>query len=186
MKIINFMNRLEEKYLKELKNKLKEEFKLANDFSVPKLQKIVINMGIGEAKDNAGVLDKSVINLSAISGQKPVITKAKKSISTFKLIKGAPIGVMVTLRGEKMYSFLDKLINAVLPKVRDFRGVPAKSFDGQGNFNLGLREQTIFPEVDYKNVDKVRGLQVTITTTAQNKEQGKRLLELLGVPFTNN
>ncbi|KKQ67423.1 MAG: 50S ribosomal protein L5 [Candidatus Daviesbacteria bacterium GW2011_GWA2_38_24] len=177
------MNRLKEKYLKEVKPKLKEEFGYKNELAVPSLKKVVVNMGIGEAKDNEGILDKSRVNLTAIAGQKPMVTKAKKSISAFKLTKGQPIGLMVTLRGDKMYSFLDKLINAVLPKVRDFRGVSDVSFDSQGNFNLGLREQTIFPEVDYRNVDKIRGLQVTIATTAPNKEQGKRMLELLGMPF---
>lgn len=144
---------------------------------------MVINMGIADAKDNDGVLDKAKLNLAALCGQQPVVTKAKKSIASFKLTAGAPIGLMVTLRGEKMYSFLDKLINIVLPKVRDFRGVPVRSFDKQGNFNLGLREQTIFPEVDYRNIDRSRGMQITINTTVANQEQGKRLLELLGMPF---
>lgn len=141
-------------------------------------------MGVGEAKDSETVLEKTLITVTAIAGQKPVVTKAKKSISSFKLVQGAPIGIMVTLRGEKMYAFFDKLVSIVLPKVRDFRGISDKSFDSQGNFNLGLREQTIFPEVDYKNVDKIRGLQVTIATTAANKEQGRKLLELMGMPFT--
>jgi len=140
-------------------------------------------MGIGEAKDNTGVLDKALIVITQLAGQKPVITKAKKSISSFKLTQGAPIGIMVTLRGEKMYAFLDKLFNIVLPKVRDFRGVSELAFDQGGNYNLGLREQMIFPEVDYKNIDKPRGFQITINTTAKNKEEGKRLLELLGMPF---
>lgn len=177
------MNRLKEKYLKEVRPKLREEFKYPNDLAVPKISKIVVNMGIGEAKDNQAILEKAGATLSAITGQKPVITRARKSISAFKLTKGQPIGMMVTLRGERMYAFLDKLINAVLPKVRDFRGVAEKSFDQQGNFNLGLHEQTIFPEVDYKNIDKIRGLQVTINTTARTKEEGKRLLELMGMPF---
>ncbi len=178
------MNRLKQKYLEEFKKQLKDAFALSNDFAVPKLDKIVVNMGIGEAKDNAGLLDKAKVNLGSLAGQSPVITKAKKSIAAFKLTKGQPIGLMVTLRGEKMYAFFDKLVSVVLPKVRDFRGVPDSSFDNRGNYNLGLREQTIFPEIDYRNVDKVRGLQVTITTTAQNKEQGRKLLELLGMPFT--
>lgn len=177
------MNRLKQKYLEEVKKQLKDEFGLSNDLAVPKLEKIVINMGIGEAKDNTGLLDKAKVNLGSLSGQSPVITKAKKSIAAFKLTKGQPIGLMVTLRGEKMYAFFDKLVSVVLPKVRDFRGVPDSSFDNRGNYNLGLREQTIFPEIDYRNVDKVRGLQVTVTTTAQNKEQGRKLLELLGMPF---
>lgn len=178
------MNRLKQKYLEEVKRQLKETFAFSNDFAVPKMTKIVVNMGIGEAKDNAGLLDKAKVNLGALSGQSPVITKAKKSIAAFKLTKGQPIGLMVTLRGDKMYAFFDKLVSVVLPKVRDFRGVSDSSFDNRGNYNLGLREQTIFPEIDYRNVDKVRGLQVTITTTAQNKDQGRKLLELLGMPFT--
>lgn len=180
------MNTLRDKYLKEVREKLKSEFKLQSAFAVPKLTKVVINIGIGEAKDNEGILEKAKISLTSLSGQKPVVTKAKKSIATFKLTKGAPIGLMVTLRGEKMYAFLEKLINIVLPKVRDFRGVSINSFDAQGNYNLGLREQTIFPEVDYKNVDKIRGLQITINSSASSKEQGKRLLELLGMPFKGN
>lgn len=177
------MNRLKTKYLQEIKKQLKEEFKINNEMAVPSLEKVVLNMGIGEAKDNEGVLEKAKVNLTAIAGQKPVVTRAKKSIAAFKLTKGQPIGLMVTLRGEKMFAFLDKLFNAVLPKVRDFRGIADRSFDGKGNFNLGLHEQTIFPELDYRNIDKVRGMQVTITTTALNKGQGKRLLELLGMPF---
>lgn len=180
------MNRLKDKYLKEVKDKLKEEFQISNPMAVPRLRKIVINMGISEGKDNEGVLDKSKENITALAGQRAVVTKAKKSIAAFKLTEGAPIGLKVTLRGDKMFAFLDKLINIVLPKVRDFRGVPSGSFDGQGNFNLGLREQILFPEVDYKNVDKIRGLQVTINTTAFTPEQGKRLLELLGMPFMKN
>lgn len=176
-------NRLKTKYLEEIKPKLKEELKVKNDLALPRLKKVVINMGIGEAKDNQGVLDKATINLTAISGQKPMVTKAKKSIAAFKLVAGAPIGLMVTLRGEKMYVFLDKLISVVLPKVRDFRGISDQSFDSQGNFNLGLREQMIFPEVDYKNIDKTRGMQITVATTAKTKEEGKMLLELMGVPF---
>lgn len=174
---------LKDKYTNEVKSKLREEFGLSNALAVPKIRKVVINMGISEAKDNAGILDKTSINIAAITGQKPVITRAKKSISAFKLTVGAPIGLMVTLRGEKMYAFLEKLLNVVLPKVRDFRGVSEGSFDGQGNFNLGLRELGIFPEVNYANIDKTRGLQITINTTARTKEQGKRLLELMGMPF---
>lgn len=180
------MSRLKDKYSNEVRPKLGEALSLKNNLSLPALSKIVVNMGIGEAKDNVGILDKAKINLTAITGQRPVVTKAKKSISSFKLTVGAPIGLMVTLRGERMYDFLDKLINIVLPKVRDFRGLSDKSFDIKGNFNLGLRELTIFPEVDFKNVDKQRGIQITITTTASNKEEGKKLLELLGVPFTKN
>lgn len=174
---------LKQKYADEIKKQLQEEFDIKNVFAVPKVTKVVINMGVADAKESDSILEKAVTNIQAIAGQKPVVTKAKKSISSFKLVKGSPIGVMVTLRGEKMYAFLDKLINIVLPKVRDFRGVPKTSFDKQGNYNLGLREQLIFPEVDYKNIDKQRGLQVTINTTASSEDEGRRLLELMGMPF---
>ncbi|MBI4038285.1 50S ribosomal protein L5 [Candidatus Daviesbacteria bacterium] len=177
------MNRLKEKYLKEVQPKLQEELGVKNKLALPKVEKIVVSIGLGEAKDNAGVLDKVKVYLSALCGQLPAITKAKKSIASFKVSKGQPIGMMVTLRGEKMYAFLDKLVNVVLPKVRDFKGISADAFDNSGNLNLGLKEQTIFPEVDYKTVDKTRGLAVTIVTTAKDKEQGKKLLEHLGVPF---
>ena len=177
------MNRLRQEYQDEIKTKLSEELSVKNTFAIPKVNKIVINVGIGEAKDNDSILEKAKDNLTLLSGQKPLVTKAKKSIAAFKLTEGASIGLKVTLRGERMYSFLDKLINIVLPKVRDFRGVSDRSFDKEGNYNLGLREQTIFPETDYKNVDKIRGLQITINTTAKSKEEGRRLLELLGMPF---
>lgn len=190
MNLLKIMNRLKDKYLKETKPKLKEEFSLSSDLAVPRVDKVVVNIGVSEGKDHEDILNQNKANLTALSGQLPVVTKAKKSISAFKLVQGAPIGVMVTLRGDRMYAFLDKLINTVLPKVRDFRGVPATSFDSKGNFNLGLREQVIFPEVDqmmassgYRSIDRGRGLQITITTTAENEEQGKRLLELLGMPF---
>jgi large subunit ribosomal protein L5 len=153
------MNRLKQRYQEEIAKTLKDELQVKNAMALPKVTKIVINMGIGEAKDNEGILEKAKINIEALAGQKPVVTRAK------------------------MYAFLDKLISIVLPKVRDFRGVPLASFDKSGNYNLGLREQIIFPEVDYKNIDKPRGMQITITTTAKNKEEGKRLLELLGMPF---
>lgn len=183
-RLINLsMNRLREKYQTELKDKLKEEFSISNPLAVPKLWKVVINIGIADAKDDSSVLEKAKNNLALIAGQQPVVTKAKKSIAAFKLTAGASIGLMVTLRGEKMYAFLDKLINIVLPRVRDFRGISAASFDKTGNLNLGLKEQAIFPETDYKYIDKQRGLQITISTTAQNPEQGKKLLELLGMPF---
>lgn len=177
------MNRLKEKYLKEVRSKLKQEFGVKNELAVPKLCKIVISLGLGEAKDNSGVLDKAKVYITALTGQAAVVTLSKKSIATFKLAKGQPIGMMVTLRGDRMYAFMDKLISIVLPKVRDFKGVSVKSFDSHGNLNLGLREQTIFPEVDYKSVDKIRGLAVTIATTAKNAEEGKKLLEYLGMPF---
>lgn len=175
--------RLEDKYLAEVQTKLQQEYSLKNKMAIPKVSKIVISVGLGEAKDNQGILDKVKIYLAALSGQLPVITKAKKSIANFKVTAGQPVGMMVTLRGAKMYSFLDKLINIVLPKVRDFKGIPEKSFDPYGNLNIGLKEQTIFPEVDYKTIDKTRGLAVTITTTAKNRQQGKKLLEYLGMPF---
>ncbi|OGE30874.1 50S ribosomal protein L5 [Candidatus Daviesbacteria bacterium RIFCSPHIGHO2_01_FULL_44_29] len=178
------MNRLKQKYLEEIRPKLKTDFKVTNEMAVPQVTKVVLNIGIGEAKDNDTVLEKAKVNLASIAGQSPVVTKAKKSISAFKLTKGQPIGLMVTLRGERMYAFLDKFFSAVLPKVRDFRGISDTSFDSRGNFNLGLREQTIFPEIDYRNIDKVRGMQVTIATSAKDKQQGRRLLELLGMPFT--
>lgn len=177
------MQRLKEKYLKEAREKLQQELDLQNKLAVPRVAKIVISIGLGEAKDNAGILDKVKVYLSALAGQNPVVTKAKKSIASFKVTKGQPIGMMVTLRDDKMYAFLDKLVSIVLPKVRDFRGISQNSFDNHGNLNIGLKEQTIFPEVDYKSVDKTRGLAVTITTTAKNKEEGKKLLEYLGMPF---
>lgn len=177
------MNRLKEKYLKEVQEKLAGELKLKNKLETPKLTKIVISMGLGEAKDDQGIIEKAKVYLAALAGQTPVVTKAKKSIASFKVGKGQPVGLMVTLRQDKMYAFFDKLVNIVLPKVRDFRGISPSSFDGQGNLNIGLKEQTIFPEVDYKTIDKVRGLAVTITTTAKDKESGKKLLEYLGMPF---
>ncbi len=177
------MNRLKEKYLNEVQSKLQEELGIKNKLATPKLQKVVISVGLGEAKDNHSILDKVKVYLTALAGQAPVTTYAKKSISNFKVAQGQPVGMMVTLRGDKMYSFLDKFINVVLPRVRDFKGVSAKSFDSHGNLNIGLREQTIFPEVDYKTVDKSRGLAVTITTTAKDQTQGQKLLEYLGMPF---
>jgi large subunit ribosomal protein L5 len=175
---------LKQQYQTEYKAKLREEFSISNDMAVPRLTKIVVSMGLGEAKDDAGVLTKARENLTLITGQMPIVTKAKKSISAFKLVENQPIGLKVTLRGEKMYSFLEKLINIVLPKVRDFRGVSNDAFDGQGNYNLGLREQSIFPEIDYKNIDKARGMQVTINITSKDKVQGRRVLELMGMPFS--
>ena len=179
------MNRLKEKYLNEVQKKLQDELGLKNKMAVPRVLKVVISVGLGEAKENNSVLDKVKIYLSALSGQLPIITYAKKSIATFKVTKGQPVGMMVTLRGERMYAFLDKLISVALPKVRDFKGVPADSFDNSGNLNIGLREQTIFSEVDYKTVDRTRGLAVTIETTAKDKEKAKKLLEYLGMPFKN-
>jgi large subunit ribosomal protein L5 len=180
------MSSLKQKYNTDILPKLKEEFGVKNVMAIPRLKKVVINMGVGEAKDNHAIIDKVVLNLTAMSGQKPVVTKAKMSISNFKLAKGQPIGAMVTLRGDRMYDFVEKMITVVLPKVRDFRGVSNKAFDGQGNYTLGLKEQVIFPEVDYKNVDKLRGLEICIVTTAKTREQGYRLLELMGMPFAKN
>ncbi len=177
------MTRLQDKYKNEIVPKLQEELGITNSMAIPQLDKIVISIAAGDVKDNAGSLDKLMVNLGALSGQKPVVTKAKQSVSNFKVSKGQSIGAMVTLRGKRMYEFLDKLISIVLPKVRDFRGISNTAFDGQGNYALGLREQIIFPEVDYKNVDKVRGLAVAIITTTNDKEVGKRLLELFGMPF---
>lgn len=164
-------------------NKLLKELGLKNNLAVPRLSKIVISMGLGEAKDDQAVLEKVKVYLGALAGQIPVKTLAKKSIASFKLSKGQPVGMMVTLHGEKMYAFLDKLINVVLPKVRDFQGISVDSFDNFGNLNIGLKEQVIFPEVDYKLIDKIRGLAVTIITTAHNREEGRKLLESLGMPF---
>jgi large subunit ribosomal protein L5 len=177
------VNRLKEKYHTEVQPKLQEELGIKNTMATPKLKKVIISVGLGEAKEDKGVLEKVLTYISAISGQKAMTTQAKKSIASFKVTAGQSVGVMVTLRDEKMYSFLDKLFNIVLPKVRDFRGIPDKSFDEKGNFNLGLREQTIFPEVDYKTVDKTRGMAITIVTTAKDREQGRKLLQYLGMPF---
>lgn len=180
------MSRLKDKYQKEILAKLKEEFGMKNDFAVPAIKKIVINVGMGDAKDNKDITAKITENLSALSGQKPVITKAKQSIAGFKLGKESPVGAMVTLRGERMYDFLDKLISIVLPKLRDFRGIPANSFDSRGNYTLGLPEQVIFPEVNFQDSGlggKNRGLEISIVGSAKNLEQGKRLLELIGMPF---
>ena len=177
------MNRLKEKYQNEVVKKMQEELGIKNKLAIHMIKKVVISIGLGEAKENGGVIDKAKVYLTALSGQKPVVTKAKKSIASFKVSEGQPIGMMVTLRGTKMYVFLDKFINIVLPKVRDFRGVSPRSFDNFGNLNIGIKEQTIFPEVDYKTIDKTRGMAITITTSAKNKEQGKKLLEGLGMPF---
>lgn len=177
------MQRLKEKYMTEVRAKLQKELGFKNGLAVPRIKKIVINIGLGEAKDNAGILDKVKVYFAALAGQAPVVTLAKKSIASFKVAKGQPIGMMVTLRGDKMYAFFDKLVSVVLPKVRDFKGIPDQSFDAAGNLNMGLKEQVIFPEVDYKTVDKTRGLAVTIATSARNKEEGKKLLEYLGMPF---
>jgi large subunit ribosomal protein L5 len=174
--------RLKEQY-KEVRKKIQDEFKIKNPMAVPKVEKVVLNMGMGEAISNAKILDTAVEELATITGQKPVVTKAKKSIASFKLREGQSIGAMVTLRGEKMYEFLDRLINIALPRVRDFRGVPTKSFDGRGNYTLGIRDHLIFPEIDAGKVDKSKGMNITIVTTAKNDEQARFLLRELGMPF---
>ncbi|TCS94175.1 50S ribosomal protein L5 [Hazenella coriacea] len=175
--------RLKEQYQKDVASAMLKKFNYKSSMQVPKIEKVVINMGVGEAVGNPKVLDNAVEDLTTISGQKPVITRAKKSIAGFKLREGMPIGVKVTLRGERMYHFLDKLINVALPRVRDFRGVSPKSFDGRGNYTLGLKEQLIFPEVVYDKVDKVRGMDVVIVTTANTDEESRELLTLMGMPF---
>jgi large subunit ribosomal protein L5 len=175
--------RLKERYQNEVTPALMKKFNYKSPMQVPRVEKVVINMGVGEAVQNAKVLDGAVEDLTLISGQKPVITRAKKSIAGFKVREGMPIGVKVTLRGERMYHFLDKLINVALPRVRDFRGVSPKSFDGRGNYTLGLKEQLIFPEISYDKVDKVRGMDVVIVTTANSDEEARELLSLMGMPF---
>jgi large subunit ribosomal protein L5 len=175
--------RLKERYLDEIRPQMREEFKYRNDLEVPKLEKIVVNIGVGEAIANNRALDAAVGDLTAITGQKPVVTRAKKSIAAFRLRAGMPIGAMVTLRGDRMYEFLDRLMNIALPRVRDFRGVSPKSFDGRGNYTLGLREQLLFPEIEYDKVDKTRGMEVSIVTSAKSDEEGRRLLGLFGMPF---
>jgi large subunit ribosomal protein L5 len=175
--------RLRSRFEKEVAPALLKELELTNKMAVPRLHKIVVNMGVGEATQNAKVLDPAVNELSQIAGQKPVITRAKKSIAAFKVRAGQSIGAMVTLRGDRMYEFFDRLVNIVLPRVRDFRGVSTKSFDGRGNYTLGLHDQLIFPEIDYAKVDKMKGMNVTIVTTAPNDNQARTLLKHLGMPF---
>jgi len=175
--------RLRERYRAEIAPALMRELGVANAMAVPRLEKIVLNMGLGEATQNPKLLDSAVEELAAISGQRPVVTKAKKAIANFKLREGIPIGAMVTLRGERMYEFFDRLVNVTLPRVRDFKGVPDRSFDGRGNYSLGLREQVIFPEINLDKVDKIKGLTVVICTTARSDAQGKALLKALGMPF---
>jgi len=175
--------RLKARFVKEIAPVLMKEFDLKNPMAVPHLHKIVVNMGVGEATQNAKVLDPAVNELGQITGQKPIVTKAKKSIAAFKVREGQPIGAMVTLRGDRMYEFFDRLVNIVLARVRDFRGVSTKSFDGRGNYTLGLHDQLIFPEISYEKVDKQRGMNVTIVTTARSDEQGRALLKHLGMPF---
>ena len=177
------MNRLRELYDNEITKEMTEKFGYKNPMMVPKLDKIVINMAIGEAKENSKILDKAMEELAVISGQQPVMTRAKKSIANFKLREGMPIGCKVTLRGTRMYDFLDRLVNLALPRVRDFRGVSPDSFDGRGNYALGIKEQLIFPEIDYDKIDKVRGMDIIITTTAKTDEEARELLRLFNMPF---
>lgn len=177
------MIKLRETYQKEMVPALQKELNLTNTLEVPTVEKIVVNIGMGEAMDNPKALDAAVADLSAITGQKPVITKARKSIANFKLREGRTIGVKVTLRGEKMWAFLDRLLNVVLPRVRDFRGVSPDAFDGRGNYTLGLREQLIFPEIEYDKIDKIRGMEISIVTTAKTDDQAAVLLDMLGMPF---
>ena len=175
--------RLREKYDHELKSALQKELGLTNTMAVPRLEKIVLNMGLGEATQNVKLMDPLVADLASVAGQKPVITRAKKSIAAFKLREGMAIGAMVTLRGDKMYEFLDRLISIALPRMRDFRGLSTKSFDGRGNYTLGMRDQLIFPEVDYARVEKLKGMNVTIVTTARDDNEGRALLRQFGMPF---
>lgn len=177
------MSRLKELYTSEIVDAMTKKFGYKNVMEVPKLEKIVINMGIGEARENSKILDAAMADLELISGQKAVITKAKKSVANFKIREGMPIGCKVTLRGEKMYEFLDRLVNLALPRVRDFRGVNANAFDGRGNYALGIKEQLIFPEIEYDKVDKVRGMDVIIVTTAKTDEEARELLKLFNMPF---
>jgi large subunit ribosomal protein L5 len=174
---------LKDRYQNEIVPALMDNLQLENIMEVPRVQKVVVNIGVGEALDNAKALDAAVEDLTKIVGQKPVITQARKSIANFKLREGRSIGVKVTLRGERMWSFLDRLMNVALPRVRDFRGISPNSFDGRGNYTLGLREQLVFPEIDYDKIDKIRGLEVSIVTTARTDEEGRELLNLLGMPF---
>ena len=178
------MSRLKEKYKKEVVPTLMSEYGYKSVMQVPSLEKVVVNIGLGEATQQAHVLEAAERDLAAITGQHPVITRAKRSIAGFKLRQGMPIGMMVTLRGDRMYDFFDKLVNVTLPRLRDFQGMPRNSFDGRGNYTLGLREQLIFPEIEYDKVDKVRGLEISVVTTARTNKEGCRLLELMGMPFS--
>ncbi len=177
------ISRMHERYQKDVMPALSKRFGYTNRMAVPRVQKVTVNIGMGEASQNIKLLDTAAVELGQIAGQKPVITRAKKSIANFKIRRGMPIGCMVTLRGERMYEFLDRLANIVLPRVRDFKGLPANSFDGRGNYTLGLRDQLVFPEIDYTRVDKIKGMNITITTTAKTDEEGRELLKLLGVPL---
>jgi len=179
------MARLKEKYLNEVAPAMMQKFQYKSVMQIPKLEKVVINMGLGDTKDNAKGLDSAVSELGTITGQKPVITKAKKSVAAFKVRQGMSVGAKVTLRGNKMYEFLDKLFNIALPRVRDFRGVSVNSFDGRGNYSLGIKEQLIFPEIEYDKVDKIRGMDIIFVTTAETDEEARELLRLLGMPYAS-
>jgi large subunit ribosomal protein L5 len=178
------MNRLHDRYRSEVVPALRRDFGYGNVHEVPRLEKIVVNVGLGEALKNAKAIDAATGDLARITGQKPVITRARRSIAQFRLRAGNPIGAFVTLRGERMWDFLERMVSMALPRIRDFRGLPGKSFDGRGNFTIGLREQLVFPEVDYDKIDRLRGLEVTIVTSARTDEEGRRLLEYLGMPIT--
>lgn len=178
------MARMKDKYQKEVAPAMMEKFGYKNVMEIPKIEKVVVNMGVGEAVANPKVLDAAVNDLMSIAGQRPIITRAKKSIAAFKIRSGMPIGTKVTLRGERMYQFLDKLVNVALPRVRDFRGVSPSAFDGRGNYTLGIKEQLIFPEIEYDKIDKIRGMDIVIVTTAKSDEEARELLKLMGMPFT--
>jgi large subunit ribosomal protein L5 len=180
------MSRLKDKYQKEVVPALKKEFGYANMMAIPKIRKVVINMGLGEATSNAKIVDAAADELSKITGQKATVRRAKKSIAAFKVREGMPVGAMVTLRGERMYEFLDRLMSIALPRVRDFKGISPKGFDGRGNYTLGLRDQIIFPEIDYMKVDKARGMNVSVVTSAKTDEEARKLLQLIGLPFRSN
>jgi large subunit ribosomal protein L5 len=175
--------RLKERYKAQIAPELMREFKYGNAMQVPRVEKVTVNIGLGEARENARAVETATADIATITGQKPVVTRAKKAIANFKIREKMPVGVAVTLRGNRMYEFLDRLLNAALPRIRDFHGVPTKAFDGRGNFSLGVREQLIFPEIDYDKVDRIRGMQINIVTTAKTDEEGRRLLELMGMPF---
>jgi large subunit ribosomal protein L5 len=177
------MSRLKERYSNDVVPALKKEFGYTNVMAIPRIHKVVVNMGLGEATQNAKIVDTGADEVMRITGQKPVVTRAKKSIAQFKVRKGQPIGTMVTLRGERMWDFLDRLISVALPRVRDFRGVSARGFDGRGNYTLGLKDQLLFPEIDYMKVDKARGMNISVVTTAKTDEESRKLLQLLGMPF---
>ena len=178
--------RLKEMYRQEVLPALMKEFGYRNVMEVPRLEKVVVNIGLGEALQNPKALDSAASDIAAITGQKPVITRAKRSIANFKVRQGNPIGLMVTVRGDRMWELVDRMVNATLPRIRDFHGVSNKGFDGRGNYSLGVREQLIFPEIEYDKIDRIRGLQITLVTTARNDEEGKRLLQLMGMPFSHN